>query len=77
MRFGTFFFFQATPGHAHADIIRRELEQVEWTEELGFDEVWFTERVIPKPIQRPHPPLYQVCVTKDGIENTGCEGGPC
>jgi alkanesulfonate monooxygenase SsuD/methylene tetrahydromethanopterin reductase-like flavin-dependent oxidoreductase (luciferase family) len=43
MRFGTFFFFQAAPGHRHADIIHRELEQVEWTEELGFDEVWFTE----------------------------------
>src|SRR5581483_11584228 len=43
MRFGTFFFFQAPPGHRHADIIHRELEQVEWTEELGFDEVWFTE----------------------------------
>jgi alkanesulfonate monooxygenase SsuD/methylene tetrahydromethanopterin reductase-like flavin-dependent oxidoreductase (luciferase family) len=189
MRFGTFFFFQAPPGHAHADIIRRELEQVEWTEELGFDEVWFTEhhfidyglsvdpatllsaaasrtrrirvglaaailpfhhplrlaeqmalvdiisngrldvgvgrgnrpaefagyrvpqqesrerfdetvevmqaawtqervsfhgrffdldgvRVIPKPVQQPHPPLYQVCVTKDGIENTALRGWP-
>src|ERR671928_582545 len=43
MKFGTFFFFQAAPGHRHADIIHRELEQVEWTEELGFDEVWFTE----------------------------------
>jgi len=189
MRFGTFFFFQAPPGHAHADIIRRELDQVVWTEELGFDEVWFTEhhfidyglsvdpatlasaaasrtrrvriglaaailpfhhplrlaeqmalvdiiadgrldvgvgrgnrpaefagyrvpqeesrerfdeivevmrrawteerfsyrgrfftfddvRVIPKPVQRPHPPLYQVCVTKDGIENTALRGWP-
>jgi len=43
VRFGTFFFFQAPPGHEHADIIRRELEQVEWSEELGFDAVWFTE----------------------------------
>jgi alkanesulfonate monooxygenase SsuD/methylene tetrahydromethanopterin reductase-like flavin-dependent oxidoreductase (luciferase family) len=189
MRFGTFYFFQAPPGHAHADIIRRELTQVEWTEELGFDEVWFTEhhfidyglsvdpatllsaaasrtrririglaaailpfhhplrlaeqmalvdiisdgrldvgvgrgnrpaefagyrvpqeesrdrfdetveimrrawtdervsfhgrffdlddvRVIPKPVQRPHPPIYQVCVTKDGIENTALRGWP-
>jgi alkanesulfonate monooxygenase SsuD/methylene tetrahydromethanopterin reductase-like flavin-dependent oxidoreductase (luciferase family) len=189
MRFGTFFFFQAAPGHRHADIIHRELEQVEWTEELGFDEVWFTEhhfidyglsvdpsslaaaaasrtrrvriglaaailpfhhplrlaeqtalvdiisngrldvgvgrgnrpaefagyripqiesrdrfdetveilrlawtqerldfhgrffdfddvRVIPKPLQRPHPPLYQVCVSKDGIENTARRGWP-
>jgi alkanesulfonate monooxygenase SsuD/methylene tetrahydromethanopterin reductase-like flavin-dependent oxidoreductase (luciferase family) len=189
MRFGTFFFFQAAPGHRHADIIHRELEQVEWTEELGFDEVWFTEhhfidyglsvdpsslaaaaasrtrrvriglaaailpfhhplrlaeqmalvdiishgrldigvgrgnrpaefagyrvpqvesrdrfeetveilrlawtqerfsfhgrffdfddvRVIPKPIQQPHPPIYQVCVSKDGIENTALRGWP-
>jgi alkanesulfonate monooxygenase SsuD/methylene tetrahydromethanopterin reductase-like flavin-dependent oxidoreductase (luciferase family) len=189
MRFGTFFFFQAAPGYRHADIIHRELEQVEWTEELGFDEVWFTEhhfidyglsvdpsslaaaaasrtrrvriglaaailpfhhplrlaeqmalvdiisngrldvgvgrgnrpaefagyrvpqvenrerfeetveilrlawtqerfsfhgrffefddvRVIPKPIQQPHPPLYQVCVSKDGIENTALRGWP-
>jgi len=189
MKFGTFFFFQAAPGYTHADIIHRELEQVEWTEELGFDEVWFTEhhfidyglsvdpsslaaaaasrtrrvriglaaailpfhhplrlaeqmalvdiisngrldvgvgrgnrpaefagyrvpqiesrdrfdetveimrlawtqerfsfhgrffdygdvRVIPKPLQRPHPPIYQVCVSKDGIENTALRGWP-
>ena len=43
MRFGTFYFFQAPPGHRHHDIIRRELEQIEWTEELGFDEIWLTE----------------------------------
>ena len=30
----------------------------------------------PKPVQRPHPPLYQVCVTKDGIENTALRGWP-
>src|SRR5947207_13468020 len=189
MRFGTFFFFQAPPGHAHADIIHRELEQVEWTEELGFDEVWFTEhhfidyglsvdpaalaaaaasrtrrvriglaaailpfhqplrlaeqmalvdilskgrldmgvgrgnrpaefrgyrvpqhenrerfeealeiltrawtqetfafegryykipdvRVIPKPVQKPHPTIYQVCVSKESIENTALRGWP-
>jgi alkanesulfonate monooxygenase SsuD/methylene tetrahydromethanopterin reductase-like flavin-dependent oxidoreductase (luciferase family) len=33
-------------------------------------------RVIPKPLQRPHPPLYQVCVSKDGIENTARHGWP-
>src|SRR4029453_19549163 len=43
MRFGTYYFFQAPPGHRHDDIIRRELEQIEWTEELGFDEIWLTE----------------------------------
>ncbi len=189
MRFGTFYFFQAPPGHRHADIIHRELEQIEWAEELGFDEVWFTEhhfidyglsvdpatlaaaaasrtrririglaaailpfhhplrlaeqmalvdiisngrldvgvgrgnrpaefagyrvpqqearerfdetievmqrawteerfshagrfftfddvRVIPKPLQQPHPPIYQVCVSRDGIENTALRGWP-
>ena len=189
MRFGTFFFFQAAPGYRHAEIIHRELEQMEWTEELGFDQIWLTEhhfidyglsvdpaslataaasrtrrvriglaafilpfhhplrlaeqialvdiisngrldvgvgrgnrpaefagyrvpqqesrerfdeivevlqrawteerfsfdgrfyqfddvRVIPKPQQQPHPPIYQVCVTKDGIENTALRGWP-
>jgi alkanesulfonate monooxygenase SsuD/methylene tetrahydromethanopterin reductase-like flavin-dependent oxidoreductase (luciferase family) len=27
-------------------------------------------------LQRPHPPIYQVCVTKDGIENTALRGWP-
>jgi alkanesulfonate monooxygenase SsuD/methylene tetrahydromethanopterin reductase-like flavin-dependent oxidoreductase (luciferase family) len=27
-------------------------------------------------VQKPHPPLYQVCVTKDGIENTALRGWP-
>ncbi len=189
MRFGTFFFFQAPPGHQHPDIIHRELEQIVWSEELGFDEIWLTEhhfidyglsvdpaalaaaaasrtrrmriglaaailpfhdpirlaeqlalvdiisngrldvgvgrgnrpaefsgyrvpqvesrerfdeavhimvrawteerfahdgrffkipevRVIPKPVQQPHPPLYQVCVSPDGIENTALRGWP-
>jgi alkanesulfonate monooxygenase SsuD/methylene tetrahydromethanopterin reductase-like flavin-dependent oxidoreductase (luciferase family) len=189
MKFGTFYFFQAAPGQRHEDIIRGELEQIAWTEELGFDEIWITEHhfieyglsvdpaalasaaasrtrririglaaailpfhhpirlaeqmalvdiissgrldvgvgrgnrpaefrgyrvpqeesrerfdeaveimqrawteerfsyngrfftvpevsVIPKPVQRPHPPLYQVCVTKDGIENTALRGWP-
>lgn len=189
MRFGTFFFLQAPPGHDHADVVRRELDQMEWSEELGFDQVWLTEHhfidyglavdpatlaaaaaartrrvriglaaailpfhhpvrlaeqlalvdiisggrldvgvgrgnrpaefrgydvpqvesrerfdeavevlrrawteerfshagrfyrvpeaaVIPKPVQRPHPPLYQVCVSKDGIENAALRGWP-
>src|SRR5215510_517810 len=189
MRFGTFFFFQAAPGLTHEEVVHRELEQMEWTEELGFDQIWLTEhhfidyglsvdpatlasaaaaqtrrvriglaaailpfhhplrlaeqmalvdiisdgrldvgvgrgnrpaefagyrvpqqesrerfdetvdvmqrawiderfsyrgrffafddvRVIPKPVQRPHPPLYQVCVSKDGIENTALRGWP-
>jgi alkanesulfonate monooxygenase SsuD/methylene tetrahydromethanopterin reductase-like flavin-dependent oxidoreductase (luciferase family) len=32
--------------------------------------------VIPKPLQRPHPPMYQVCVSKDGIENCALRGWP-
>src|SRR3989475_11038868 len=48
------------------DVIQRG-----WTEErfsyhgrfFSFDDV----RVIPKPVQRPHPPPYQVCATHDGI----------
>src|SRR2546428_6544858 len=57
------------------DVIQRG-----WTEErfsyhgrfFSFDDV----RAIPKPVQRPHPPLYQVCVTKDGIETTALRGWP-
>ena len=189
MRFGTYFFLQAPPGHRHADIIQRELRQMVWSEQLGFDEVWLTEhhfidyglsvdpatlasaiasrtsrvriglaaailpfhdpirlaeqlalvdiisggrldvgvgrgnrpseftgyripqvesrerfdeaveiiqrawteerfayhgrffripevRVIPKPLQRPHLPLYQVCVSPDSIESTALRGWP-
>ncbi|MBI2218127.1 MAG: LLM class flavin-dependent oxidoreductase [Candidatus Rokubacteria bacterium] len=189
MRFGTFFFFQAAPGLTHQQVIDQELEQIEWSEELGFDEVWLTEhhfieyglavdpatlaaaaasrtrrvriglaaailpfhhpirlaeqlalvdilsrgrldvgvgrgnrpvefagyrvpqiesrerfdetidlmlrlwsedrvdhagkvyrcsgvRVLPKPLQSPHPPMYQVCVSKDGIESTALRGWP-
>ena len=43
MKFGTFFFFQLPPGHQPADVIHRELEQMDWTEELGFDQLWITE----------------------------------
>jgi alkanesulfonate monooxygenase SsuD/methylene tetrahydromethanopterin reductase-like flavin-dependent oxidoreductase (luciferase family) len=43
MRFGTYYFFQAPPQLAHADVVQREIEQMVWTEELGFDSVWLTE----------------------------------
>jgi alkanesulfonate monooxygenase SsuD/methylene tetrahydromethanopterin reductase-like flavin-dependent oxidoreductase (luciferase family) len=43
MQFGTFFFFQAVPWLSQAEVIHRELEQMEWTEELGFDRIWLTE----------------------------------
>ena len=189
MKFGTYYFFQAHPSYSHAEIIHRELEQMVWTEELGFDSVWLTEhhfidyglsvdpatlacavasrteririglaaailpfheplrlaeqmalvdiiskgrldmgvgrgnrpaefrgyrvpqhenrerfeealeiltrawtqetfsfegryytipdvRVIPKPVQKPHPPIYQVCVSKESIENTALRGWP-
>jgi alkanesulfonate monooxygenase SsuD/methylene tetrahydromethanopterin reductase-like flavin-dependent oxidoreductase (luciferase family) len=190
MKFGTYYFFQAHPKYSHSEIIHRELDQMVWTEELGFDSVWLTEhhfidyglsvdplmlacagasrtqrirfglaaailpfhnplrlaeqaalvdiisngrldmgvgrgnrpeefrgfqvpqhenreifeealeiltkawtqesvsfegrhfrvppgvRVIPKPVQQPTPPIYQVCVSKESIENTALRGWP-
>jgi probable F420-dependent oxidoreductase len=43
MRFGTYFFLQAPPSLAHPDVVRNEIEQMAWTEELGFDSIWLTE----------------------------------
>ena len=43
MRFGTYYFLQAPPSIAHPDVVRQEIEQMVWTEELGFDSVWLTE----------------------------------
>jgi alkanesulfonate monooxygenase SsuD/methylene tetrahydromethanopterin reductase-like flavin-dependent oxidoreductase (luciferase family) len=43
MRFGTYYFLQAPPSISHPDVVRREIEQMVWTEELGFDSVWLTE----------------------------------
>jgi alkanesulfonate monooxygenase SsuD/methylene tetrahydromethanopterin reductase-like flavin-dependent oxidoreductase (luciferase family) len=43
MRFGTYYFLQAPPSVAHPDVVRHEIEQMTWTEELGFDSVWLTE----------------------------------
>jgi alkanesulfonate monooxygenase SsuD/methylene tetrahydromethanopterin reductase-like flavin-dependent oxidoreductase (luciferase family) len=43
MRFGTFYFFQAVPWLSHDEVVHRELQQMEWTEELGFDRIWLTE----------------------------------
>jgi alkanesulfonate monooxygenase SsuD/methylene tetrahydromethanopterin reductase-like flavin-dependent oxidoreductase (luciferase family) len=43
MRFGTFFFLQAPPWLDHAEVVQREIEQMAWTEELGFDRIWLTE----------------------------------
>ena len=51
-----------------------------WTEErFSHDGRFFTigeTRVIPKPWQRPHPPIYQVCGSDDGIESTAARGWP-
>ena len=43
MRFGTYYFLQAPPAVGHPDVIRHEIEQMMWTEELGFDSIWLTE----------------------------------
>jgi hypothetical protein len=43
MRFGTYYFLQAPPSISHPDVVRREIEQMVWTEELGFDSVWLPE----------------------------------
>ena len=53
-----------------------------WTEErFSFDGRYFQipeVRVIPKPLQRPHPPLYQVCVQpRRHREPPRCAAGPC
>jgi alkanesulfonate monooxygenase SsuD/methylene tetrahydromethanopterin reductase-like flavin-dependent oxidoreductase (luciferase family) len=43
MKFGTFYFFQAVPWLSQDEVVHRELEQMEWTEDLGFDRIWLTE----------------------------------
>src|SRR5256886_7665088 len=43
MRFGTYYFLQAPPALTHADVFRRGIEQMAWTEGLGFDSLWLTE----------------------------------
>src|SRR5688500_62084 len=43
MRFGAFYFFQAAPGLTHAEVVHRELEQMEWTAALCYDQIWLAE----------------------------------
>src|SRR5678815_3467184 len=43
MRFGTYYFLQAPPALAHPEVVQREIQQMVWTEELGFDSIWLTE----------------------------------
>ena len=57
-----------------------QIIQRAWTDErFSYDGRYFQipeVRVIPKPLQRPHPPLYQVCVSPDSIEGTALRGWP-
>jgi alkanesulfonate monooxygenase SsuD/methylene tetrahydromethanopterin reductase-like flavin-dependent oxidoreductase (luciferase family) len=43
VRFATYYFLQAPPGRADADILREEVDQMVLSEELGFDSIWLTE----------------------------------
>jgi alkanesulfonate monooxygenase SsuD/methylene tetrahydromethanopterin reductase-like flavin-dependent oxidoreductase (luciferase family) len=43
MRFGTYFFLQATPDRAATEILTEEMDQMVLSESLGFDSVWLTE----------------------------------
>ena len=43
MRFGTYFFLQATPDRTPAEIVTEDLDQMVLSERLGFDSVWLTE----------------------------------
>jgi alkanesulfonate monooxygenase SsuD/methylene tetrahydromethanopterin reductase-like flavin-dependent oxidoreductase (luciferase family) len=43
MRFGTYYFLQAPAWLSHPEVVRRDIEQMAWTEELGFDSLWLTE----------------------------------
>ena len=43
MRFGTYYFLQATPGRSDDAIVADEVEQMVLSERLGFDSVWLTE----------------------------------
>lgn len=43
MRFGTYYFLQRPPGRDESAIIREELDQMIWSEALGYDSVWLTE----------------------------------
>src|SRR2546427_8890255 len=43
VRFGSYCVLQAPLALAHAEVFRREIEQMAWTEELGFYSLWLTE----------------------------------
>jgi alkanesulfonate monooxygenase SsuD/methylene tetrahydromethanopterin reductase-like flavin-dependent oxidoreductase (luciferase family) len=43
VRFGAYFFLQAPPGRAGADVLPEEVDQMVLAEHLGYDSVWLTE----------------------------------
>lgn len=43
MKFGTYYFLQATPGRPAEAIVADEVDQMVLSERLGFDSVWLTE----------------------------------
>jgi alkanesulfonate monooxygenase SsuD/methylene tetrahydromethanopterin reductase-like flavin-dependent oxidoreductase (luciferase family) len=43
MKFGMYYFLQRPQGASDAEIIRTEVEQMVYAEELGYDSVWLTE----------------------------------
>ena len=57
-----------------------EILQRAWTEErFSHAGRFFTindARVMPRPWQKPHPPLYQVCGSKESVEGTAARGWP-
>src|SRR2546425_11122297 len=58
----------------------RSIRARAWTQErFAYEGRHYTipeVRVIPKPLQQPHPPLYVVCVSPDTIEATALRGLP-
>jgi alkanesulfonate monooxygenase SsuD/methylene tetrahydromethanopterin reductase-like flavin-dependent oxidoreductase (luciferase family) len=43
VRFGTYYFLQRPPGVRDSDVIRTEVDEMVWSEALGYDSVWLTE----------------------------------
>src|SRR5436190_1840157 len=86
VRFGTYFFLQATPGRSGSDVIESEMQQMVASEVLV--KAWTDERVTfsgqhwhfinmpvyPKPRTRPHPPLAVAAISPDSIGWTARHG---
>src|SRR5439155_25388445 len=43
MQFSTFHLYSKPPWNSEGDVVRQELEQARWVEDLGFDEAWLAE----------------------------------